>query len=352
MSDSAQTRSGHLPNANGGIARLAWARAREAGLDLHRILKKSGVTLREIEDPSLPLRVQKQIQILNLISDALPDDFLGFHLALGFDFRQIGLLHYAMASSATLGDALRRAARYSTITNEGVALKCADDDDEMTIAFDYVGVARHLDRHQIEFWVAAIVRCCRELSGRMLAPRGVRFVHHRSGSTVEFDTFFASGVVFGADEDAIAFPRAVADMPVISADPYLNDLLVRYCDEALARRSIGAGALRSAVENAIAPLLPHGNARVDEIARKLGVSRRTLARRLAAEGLTFNVVLDQLRRDLAQRHVRDPALSVSQVAWLVGYQEVSAFTHAFKRWTGTTPRMMRAQQDVAGVSGA
>jgi AraC-like DNA-binding protein len=100
----------------------------------------------------------------------------------------------------------------------------------------------------------------------------------------------------------------------------------------------------SDIENAIASLLPHGKASVDEVARKLGMSRRTLARRLASEGLTFRSVLNQLRFDLAQRHIKDSALSISQIAWLLGYQEVSALTHAFKRWTGSTPRGMRARQ--------
>jgi len=103
----------------------------------------------------------------------------------------------------------------------------------------------------------------------------------------------------------------------------------------------------SDVENAIASLLPHGMARVDEVARKLGMSRRTLARRLASEGSSFSEVMNRLRLDLAQRHIADPSLSISQIAWLLGYHEVSAFTHAFKRWTGKTPREMRVSETPA-----
>jgi AraC-like DNA-binding protein len=83
------------------------------------------------------------------------------------------------------------------------------------------------------------------------------------------------------------------------------------------------------------------------VARRLGMSQRTLTRRLSLEGLTFVEVRDNLRADLARRYVRDADLSISKIAWLLGYQEVSAFTHAFKRWTGTTPRQMRAQADFA-----
>jgi AraC-like DNA-binding protein len=297
------TEAGHrLPSATGGIARLACTRAREAGLEVALQMKQAGVTPQQIEDPGARLKVHSQIKLLTLIAAALPDALLGFHLARDFEFRQLGLLHYVMASSDTLGDALQRAVRYSAIVNEGVSLKYREAND-LLLSFDYVGVARHSDRHQIEFWITAFVRACRELTGRQVIPRQVQFVHHRHGDCSEFNAFVGCDIEFGAARDAIVLPRAIGESPVVGADPYLNDMLVTYCEEALARRSPGAGALRSSVENAIAPLLPHGKARLGEVARKLGVGERTLARRLAAEGLTFGDILDALRADLARRHI-------------------------------------------------
>ncbi|MEH2489550.1 AraC-like DNA-binding protein [Bradyrhizobium sp. AZCC 2230] len=134
-------------------------------------------------------------------------------------------------------------------------------------------------------------------------------------------------------------------MPIESADHHLNDLLVTFCEEALAHRKPGAVSLRSSVENAIAPLLPHREARAEEIARRLGMSHRTLARRLASEGLTFTAILDELKIDLAKSYLKKDELPISQTARLLGYGEVSAFTHAFRRWTGMTPRQWRAAND-------
>ena len=93
--------------------------------------------------------------------------------------------------------------------------------------------------------------------------------------------------------------------------------------------------------------MPHGKASAAEIARRLGLSQRTLARRLAGEGLSFSQILHELKLDLATRYLRE-GLTVSRIAWLLGYHEVSAFTHAFKRWTGKSPRQLRLQ-DGAGV---
>jgi AraC-like DNA-binding protein len=156
--------------------------------------------------------------------------------------------------------------------------------------------------------------------------------------------FFGEEVEFGAPVDEVLFAPGVRDMPIVSADQYLNKILIDYCEEALTRRPSQRTPFRSSVENAIVPLLPHGKARADEISRRLGVSQRTLARRLSSERMSFSSVLENLKLNLAERYLADNALSISQVAWLLGYQEVSSFTHAFKRWTNKTPRQMRTQK--------
>jgi AraC-like DNA-binding protein len=102
--------------------------------------------------------------------------------------------------------------------------------------------------------------------------------------------------------------------------------------------------LKVQVENAIAALLPHGQARQDLVAAELGMSPRTLARRLAAEGSSFAEILTQVRSALADRYLADRTLPISQIAWLLGYAEISAFTRAFQRWTGLVPSAARAQQ--------
>jgi AraC-like DNA-binding protein len=119
--------------------------------------------------------------------------------------------------------------------------------------------------------------------------------------------------------------------------------MISYCEEAISHRPKNRGPFRSSVENAIVQLLPHGKARAGEIARQLGVSQRTFARRLSLERLSFSEVLENLRSDLANRHLADRDLPISQIAWMLGYRDVGAFSHAFKRWTGNTPGRARAE---------
>ncbi len=334
---------GRLPTASGTLTRLACERVRARGVALDPLLRQANLTLSQIEDASIRIKVRDQIKFLNLAAAALDDDLLGFHLALEPDLRQIGLLYYVLTSSETMLEAFRRAARYTSIVNDGI-VQTGIEGGHFGMAMRYVGVSRHLDTHQIEFWMTVLMRVCRKLSGLRLFPSRVRFAHHRKTNTAELAELFGDSLEFGSSVDEAIFPATVGQLPVATADPYLNRILLTYCDEALASHPSSATSFRSSVENAVVPLLPHGKARADEIARRLGTSGRTFARRLSSEGLTFSELLESLRHDLARRYLAEGELSVSQIAWLLGYQEVGAFSRAFKRWSGETPREMRTKR--------
>jgi AraC-like DNA-binding protein len=331
-----------VPSAAGLISRLAYRTAKARGVAADKLLNLSGLTANQIQNTHLRIPVREQLKFVNQVAIALRDEFLGFHLAQMPDLQQLGLYYYVLASSETMLDAFQRGSRYTSIVNEGVSQKCVDGSD-LRLLLCYRGVSRHLDCHQIEFWMAGIVRICRQLTGLRIYPSNVRLSHVRDGRCAELVEFFGQDIEFGAPVDEIVFPRRIRDLRVVSADSYLNELLVKYCEEALSQRETRSGSFSSDVENAIAPLLPHGKARVEEIARRIGMSQRTVARRLSAEGVTFTRLLERLRFDLAKRYLTEGSLPISELAWLLGYQEAAAFSHAFKRWTGQTPREARAR---------
>jgi AraC-like DNA-binding protein len=326
--------------AQGGLARLAIARLKSVGVPVAPILRRVGLTPELVADPEERLSVRSQIALLDEAAIALKDDCLGFTLACDHDPRAIGLLYYVMASSRTLGEALQRLARYSKVTNEALVFEYREG-NRLIIDLRYSGVPRHSDRHQMEFCMFAALRICRLLTGQKLVPQHFSMAHYRSGNTAEMTRFVGTKVEFGADLDEFALNIEARGLSVIHADNHLNDLLLKYCEAALANRQGDVSQLRTKVENAMTSLLPHGRALVGEVARSLGMSERTLGRKLADEGLNFTEILQELRRDLAVRYLGDRKLHVSKIAWLLGFREVSAFTHAFKRWTGKTPRQLR-----------
>ena len=336
-----------IPSATGGIARLACARMRDAGKGTGAVLSGAGLTAAQIDDPGLRLKVHTQIKVLDLAARELQDECLGFHLARNFDLREIGLLYYVMASSERLEDALRNAERYSEINNEGVHLRFSSD-RATVIRLDYHNVDRLLDRHQIEFWLITVVRLCRQLTDNRLAPRKLTVRHVRDRTPPEYRSFLGGDVQFGADADEIVFAAQAASLPLVGADGYLNRLLRRYADEALHDRPQPGTGVRAQVERLLPQLLPHGKATTSEVARRLGLSRRTLSRSLAADGVSFTRILEELRASLARRYLKERELPVTEIAWLLGYRETGSFTHAFRRWTGVSPSQFRFPERAGG----
>ncbi|MGY8667647.1 AraC family transcriptional regulator ligand-binding domain-containing protein [Bradyrhizobium sp. UFLA05-109] len=309
------------------------------------VLLRAGLTSEDIQDRNRRLDASSQVRLLELAATAAQDDCFGFRLAQNFDLGEIGLLYYVMASSEQIGDALRNAERYCAINNEGVRLRVLLE-PSVVIRFEYLDIDRIADRHHIEFWLTTLLRICRTLTGSRIAPQQVTLKHFRSQTPADVLAYLGCKIDFTATGDQIVFPASIGSSRIVGADAHLNRLLLRYADDALDGRVSRRASMRSRVEDQIAHLLPHGKANVAEVARRLGMSRRTLARALSDEDTAFSSVLGEFRRALAQRYLCERDLPISEVAWLLGYSEVSSFTHAFARWTRSTPTAFRNLRDV------
>ncbi|MDL2398439.1 AraC family transcriptional regulator [Rhizobium mayense] len=319
-----------------------------AGIDPAPLLSRSSLSRAAIADGNR-IRVNAQIQFLELVSRAAADDWIGLTLANECDLREMGMLYYVAASSHHFGDALKRLSRYVRLGNEALVVRLKER-PVCFVELSYAGVQRNQDRHQIELLAFAILRLCRNLVGRNLAPIKAKFIHHRSGDLSRARRLFGCEVEFGADADEIWFDTPAMELPLVAGDPFLNELIVKMCDEAISVGSTNISPFRTVVENAIAPLLPHAEATIRNVAKRLGLSERTFARRLAAEGLSFGEVLDQMRRDLAMRYLEDD-LQASRIAWLLGFHQPSSFSHACRRWTGKSPlEIRRTRSNAAAIA--
>lgn len=330
-----------IPSATGGIARLACARLRDAGQDATVAMARAGFTPSDIADRKRHLRAAGEIKLLEFAATQLHDDCLGLHLARNFELGEIGLLYYVMASSEQLSDALRNVERYCAINNEGVRLKISLD-GPVVIEIEYFEVDRQSDRHHIEFWIISLVRICRAVTGSRIAPKSIKLRHFRSQTPPDVRSYLGCEIEFAAAVDEIRFSAATGALRIVGADVHLNQLLLQYADEALGKlQRTRQTSVHTRVEAQIAQLLPHGKANLSEVSRRLGMSRRTLARALSEESTTFSAILKPLREALAKRYLGERGLPIYEVAWLLGYRDVSSFTNAFVRWTGATPRDYR-----------
>ena len=328
-----------VPTATGLACRLAVAYLERRGIDPGPLLKQAGIPGTALSE-SNRVPVVEQIEFLQLVSHAVADDWIGLTLAADFDLRKMGVLYYVAASSHLFGDAVQRLERYVRVGNEALVVRIKKG-KVCSVGLSYTGVPRHLDRHQMELLALAFLRLCRQLVGRKFMPVAVRFVHHRSGDLREMTRHFGDCVEFDAGADEMCFEPGLLDIPLVSGDPFLNELMLKSCEEAMAGRLSNVSPLRTLVENTIAPLLPHAEVSTRAVAQRIGLSERTLSRRLQEEGVTFGEILDDLRRDLAVRHLEERGLPVSQIAWLLGFHGPSSFSHACRRWTGKSPVQFR-----------
>jgi len=322
------------------ISRLAYIRGQQIDIDVETLLDRSGLTRGDVTNQDARISVSKQIKFVELVAEAIDDDNFGFHLAQGFDLREIGLLYYVVASADTVGEALERAARCSVIINEGIVLTIQRK-KRLRVVFKHQGIARYTDRHQIEFWVTTLIRIVRQLTSRQIYPDRVSLMHHKIDEQGEFQKFIGGKLQVDAHIDGVDFTASVWNLRVVNADPYLHRLLLNLGKQAHVDPSTPASSLKVKVENVIVELLPHGNANLARVAARLGFSASSLARRLSAENLNFAAIRLNLKTSLADRYLADSSMRISQIAWLLGYKSNSAFTHAFVRWTGQSPRLQR-----------
>ena len=206
----------------------------------------------------------------------------------------------------------------------------------------YVGLLRSNLRHATEYHLAALLQNVRQFVRRDLSPVNVTFAHRRVSWIKSFERYFGCPVEFGAESDKLVLSNSTLDTPNFRADSMLCRLLQNLGDEETRRRIVKAPSFRQAVDNALFDSLARGEPKQERVAAALGVSPRTMVRRLAEEGTSFTELLDDLRRNLACQYLREPGTSIDQIALLLGYSEIGSFTHAFRRWHGVAPSEVKA----------
>ena len=174
-------------------------------------------------------------------------------------------------------------------------------------------------------------------------PKAIRFTHKEPSYRAEYDRIFGVPLFFESDMNALCVDESFLNMKPRRTNPYLSGILTARA-EALLQDLDSSKSTSSRVESLLIPVLHTGEASVDMIAKKLALSRQTLFRKLKAEGVTFKQVLDDLRHKLALQYLNGKHCSVNETAYLVGFSEPAAFSRAFKRWTGSSPRTVRPKR--------
>lgn len=251
----------------------------------------------------------------------------------------LGVVGFLAMASATVGEAFEQAARFHPLLkDEGVARVSFEGRLLVVEAIESPGAptARALVDHTL----ASFVALPRRWTGATIAPREAWFRHGRPADVAAYERAFGARLRFDSPTDALVFDASVRELPLRTAQPQLAAFLARQAAAALARTR------RSPFEERLLEIaraeLVAGEASLPRVARRLGVSRRTLQRRLEARGQTFESLVDGVRRREAELLLRTTSLPILDVSEQVGYSDSRAFRRAFQRWTGVSPAKFRA----------
>jgi AraC-like DNA-binding protein len=325
-----------------GLARMALIhleRTTRLGVDRADLLKAAGLTEAQLRDPDARIPLSTMARLWRAAADRLPDPALGLSLGAATRAREMGLVGYTMVFSRTIGAALGRFARYSRIVSDALVVHLDAIPEATWVRVD-VQPALRAFRPAADARLAALIAVCRQLSGTRLVPLSVQFPYRRPADVRAYEEFFRAPLEYGVMSTACLLAAEDLARPVVTSDEPLAGYLERLADQALGALT-SERSVHDQVRRVLWPELSDGVPDLNQTAHTLGLGPRTLQRRLRGEQTTFAGVLAELRREMAQPLLRDGDLAVSEIAFLLGYEDVTSFQRAFRRWFGVSPRAFR-----------
>lgn len=295
-----------------------------------------------LDDPDNRIPFAQLVSLYEAAASLTGDDEFGLHLGENIDLRVFDVLGYVALNSPTIGEALERVARYHSIWQDGALLLFDVAGAEARITYTYLDPSISEFRQDSEMTLAAVAGLGRLVTGSDWSPLSVDFAHAPPADASEHARIFRAPVRFNADSCQLILDAATLALPIVKADPGLAAVLDRHAEELLAKHPRPDSVIDRA-RILIGAELRGGDPSLERIAQRLGLSPRTLQRRLREQGSSHNELLDQMRKDLALKYLREPQMALCEVAYLLGFSESSALHRAFKRWTGMTPSEFRAK---------
>lgn len=322
-------------------SRALLAACDQLGLASGDLLSVAGLTAAQVDDPDGRLPVEAVSALWRAALVHSRDPGLGLKIALAVPFGAYRVIDFLAASAPTVGEGLTRVARYFPIINSALSWDISDEGAARRLSIVHPGLAGELPRPYAEYALAVTILHCRHASGFDWPIEEVCFGFAAPPSADAHLRAFGCPVRFGEARNAFVVSKAAWDLPSRAPSSDLLRTLEAHAGSLL--ESLGAVRETTAlVARHIVDELEGGDPSLPNVARRLALSPRTLQRRLAIEGTSFAEVLDDTRRHVAAAYVKDRALALTEVAYLLGFSEPSAFTRAFQRWFGLPPRQFRA----------
>jgi AraC-like DNA-binding protein len=334
------------PDHPGRATVLAWAiphllaHVAASGADTAPIRSLPGIRDRDLDDPDLRLPDSVARETWRLATEITGDDALGLHMAQALPRGALDLLEYAFRASPTLEAGFGELERHGRLLGDRAAAHLGHESGTLVVTLGSEN-AGAIFRQRAEFGLALALRMARESTGTPLVPVAVHLAHPPPEDLLEHRQLFRAPLQFDQAANRLLISRIDAARPLLGADPALVGVLRRRLDRLLAEHLPEGDSTSAAVRRVLLETLDLGAVSNAVVAGHLGLSARTLNRRLRAEGTWFRGIMDAVRGERATALLRDPSVGIGEIAFVLGYSEPTAFHRSFKRWTGQTPLAFR-----------
>ena len=308
---------------------------RALGVDPGSVLHPSQVLALEAQEAHAPTPRSEWLGMLAQIAGRNDDPDLPLKIGAAFEVRHLGLAGYVLLSCATLGEVGRQIGRYYRLMGDMGGSSLQVNGAVAEDVFEWQEAAPPPPALE-QLWAAATVTLGRWLTGRSDLRWEAHFRLPRPLNVQLYERLFGGRLHFGQDRTRLVFPAWVLELPIAMASPELRERAEAQALEVL-RAQEQEPEIRRRTRLLVGQQLASGRASLEAVAPMLGLSGRTLHRRLAECGSSFRQLLDEVRQSRAERFLRNLSLPLAEIAFMLGYAEQSSFQHAFQRWTGLTP---------------
>lgn len=315
------------------------------GVDCASLFAELGMDYAALNDPDARFPQDAMTRLWQRAVALSGNPAIGLNMAQVVRPASFHVVGYALMSSRNLRDGFTRLVRYQRIIGEGADLNFLPQPDGYALTLAIHGDRLPPARQSAEASLAYCLAFCRWMTSKPMRPREIRFQGPPPEDLVPYQQVFQAPLKFNAEHYGLIFDRADLDAPLPSANEALAQLHDRFAGEYLARFS-GTRVTHQA-RQVLCRLLPQGEPRREVVAQALHLSQRTLQRRLQEEGTSYQQLLDDTRRELAEQYLGQVSLTLLEIAYLLGFADPSNFFRAFRRWFGETPGEYRARLGIA-----
>ncbi|MET0385698.1 MAG: AraC family transcriptional regulator ligand-binding domain-containing protein [Polyangiales bacterium] len=322
-----------------GKGMLAFAVAH--GFTADAILERMQVAREQLEDPDARLPVGPALGFWEHVVRSLDEPAVPIRFARALSASDFGVLGFAAMTAPNAAAGLARVARYYAVLADTARLQLIEDAAVVRVELVRPGERSLGLRIMNENTIACLLQAVRSVTRTQVTPLQVAFRHAAPARLAAHADFFGCSLDFDAPWEGLVLPAGALAVAPAWRDAQMDNFFVRHASE-LYRRLQGDGTTTDRVRAAIEQLLSDGEPAPATVAKRMGVSERTLRRQLQHEGVTLRALVDDTRRELAVRLLVQATVNITEIAYLLGFSEPSAFTRAFKRWHGCSPREYRA----------